>query len=97
MEKRVTVSSKLSFGTQVWLSQVAFAHSRVGLIFYAIFVGIPILALTSISAQQRNGYRTRRIESASSSCRRYRFCFFHWPRLGTSGRPGARTHGSADC
>jgi len=51
MEKLVNISCTLSFRTQFWAAQVAFARSAFGLFFYGVFVGIPILALTAIPMQ----------------------------------------------
>ena len=52
MEESVNISSTISFRTQIWVAHVVLARSAVGLLFYGVFVGFPILALLTFSMQR---------------------------------------------
>ena len=51
MERSVRVEYILSFGTHFWASQALFLRSGAGLFIYGIFVGIPLLCLTTLPMQ----------------------------------------------
>ena len=50
MEKRVTVSGPISFGTQYRATRAVVARSRGGLLSYGFFVGIPLVVLAAMFA-----------------------------------------------
>jgi len=50
MQNTVTVSSPISFGTQYRATRAVVAHSRVNLLSYTFFLGIPLLTLAVMFA-----------------------------------------------
>ena len=50
MQNTVTVSGPISFSTQYFATRAVVAHSRVSLLSYGFFVGIPLLTLVAMFA-----------------------------------------------